>query len=239
MADPGSAIISLTSEQITTLTLGGALGVGLLGIVLLSGRHRDLGVGLLSGATIGLAIFALQLLNEDVAKRAQKQQQRAAKRETVQLAIATTSNLSGFDPRGESLVKAYLVAKTLNGAKFNGVDLTRAELRDTQIHGALLNDATLSGANLINAELKDADLAKADLSGAQLQDAEFQGAKIFRVESLKGAKVNLDTCWPPGFLDGPSTQHLVEQLIPVKIDSGGRYEEPSTGHTCDESDEAD
>jgi hypothetical protein len=231
----------VSRDAILLLTLGVALSILGLGLWLAFGRHRvrqrDLGVGLISGASFGLAVFALQLYNDNVAQRAQDRQEEAARRETVELAIATTSDLSGFDPRGQSLVDAYLVGKTLNGARFEDVDLTDAELRDTQLRGALLSGAKLKNANLIGAHLDQADLEDANLSGAHLHAAKFVGAAVEHIESLEGAEANADTCWPTGFLTSKQTKRLVNGLNPEGITrEDGKEVPPSPGHTCTERD---
>jgi hypothetical protein len=215
--------------------------VAAAGIWLAFGRHRagqrDLGVGLLTGATFGLAVFLLQVVNDRNATEIQKRQQQAATRETVQLAIATTSDLSGFDPRGEPLKGTYLAGKSLKRARFKDVNLTRAELRDANLTGALLQGAQLNYANLINANLTDADLTDADLSGAKVHAAKFDAAGVEKVKSLKGAVANADTCWPTGFLEGKHTADLVAQLKsdPIQRPSG-KLVPPSKGHTCPEDD---
>jgi Pentapeptide repeats (8 copies) len=220
------------SGTIIGITLVVAVVVGLIGALLAFGparrTQRDLGVGLLSGATVGLAIFALQLVNETNANEIQDKQEEAARRETVQLAIATTGDLSGFDPRDEPLTGMYLAGKKLRNAQFEGADLTRAELRDSRMQGALLGHATLRKANLIGADLREADLEDADLSGAWLHAANFFHAEVEHIKSLKGAIANADTCWPEGFLEAPQTKRLVSQLKAATGSAGV----PSKGHTC-------
>ena len=196
-------------------------------------EKRDLGIALISGAVFTLAVVALQgymdLNTQRVEEQRQKEAQRVAQRETVELAIATTSDLSGFDPRGRSLRQAYLAGKTLDGAQFEDADLQGAVLRDASLRGANLKDANLKHAKLINTDLSETVLDSADLHGAELRIARFEEAQVSKIESLRGAIVDARTCWPDGFLDSELLEQARTKTSPRP---GGGEATPSSGHVC-------
>jgi uncharacterized protein YjbI with pentapeptide repeats len=197
--------------------------------------QRDLGMALVPGAIFGLAVFALQLYLDLNNQRVQNQRDREARHETVQLAIATTQDLSGFDPRGEPLSGVYLAGKVLDGARFEDADLRDAVLRDTSLQGAELSDAQLQRAELINADLFEAVLTDANLAGAELRAAKFEGASLYGVESLEGAIVDARTCWPARLFGTARWRQLVKTLNPeAATTASGEELPPSPGHACRE-----
>jgi uncharacterized protein YjbI with pentapeptide repeats len=189
---------------------------------------HDFGQALITGAIFGLGLFALQLYLDFNTQRVQEQRDQEARRETVQLAIATTSDLTGFDPRGEPLRRAYLAGKILDGARFANADLRHAELRDASLRGANLIGAKLQEASLINADLSNTVLSGANLNGAELRLAKFEDAALDGIKSLDGAVVDRRTCWPSYFFQ-PRYQKLRRSLDAEPVRGKG----PSmVGHAC-------
>ncbi len=201
--------------------------------------QRNLGMALLPGAIFTLAIFALQLYLDLTNQHVQDLRDREARHETVQLAIATTKDLSGFDPRGEPLRNVYLAGKILDGARFGGADLRGAQLRVASLKGAELADARLQRANLINADLSETVLTGANLAGAELRLAKFDHAELYQVKSLQGAIVDARTCWPIKFMKSTRWQQLVGTLNPQDSPTpNGGTAPPSPGHPCAEGEHA-
>ena len=162
----------------------------------------DLGLALVSGATVGLVFVVVESLLASAADA------RAA-RSSLLLQLAITEALEGIDLTGADLRDQYLPNKRLIAARFldadiRGASLLFADLRSAQMARVKAAEADLGGSNLEGADLREADLqgavlldcgfSSADLTGAVLRDADLRystmrGA-ILRGADLTGA--NLD-----------------------------------------------
>jgi len=105
-------------------------------------------------------------------------------------------DLSGFDFREASLVRANLKNTKLSGANLLGTDLIDAEfagadLRNVNFRNASLNGVSFIGLNLNGSDLRGADLTKAKFNQARLLGANLEGAIItgtqFGSADLEGA----------------------------------------------------
>jgi hypothetical protein len=200
-----------------------------IGIVcIINGRGHDpacpqlvfgisMGIALITSGFIALAVSYLQgrvehAANEDeAAASAEREEARADQ------AISLTSSISGFNPEdlppGVELRKINFNGKTFDAAQLEGAKLPGEDFQDAVLTRANLKGADLSGANLIGVDLTDAELTGADLSGADLRGARFEHAAIEQAKSLKGAKVNDQTCWPQGFFRSVKTWRLAVGLV--------------------------
>jgi isoamylase len=115
------------------------------------------------------------------------------------------------DLRDARLELADLTRANLDTAALVGADLSRATLLETRLRSADLRNAklvaaTCAAADFTNACLDQADLSRADLQGARLfgadlRGADLRGALLVRAD-LRGARYDLQTRWPEGFLPG-------------------------------------
>lgn len=171
--------------------LGGGLawlGVGLLG----SEPDHAVGGGLVAGGTavIGGAVVAgvLGWVQKGIDDARSDREAARAEAANVDLVLATTTQLRGFDLSERRLVGRYLADRDLSHAVLGGTDLTDAVLR-----GARLVDADLTGAVLVGADLTGADLTGADLTGADLAGAALPPG--VRATTSHDAT----TTWPAGY----------------------------------------
>ncbi len=142
-----------------------------------STKQADLGVALLSGAIIGLAILGAEYLVDQRERHLSELVAEWDRRQNLIQTISMNNDLTGIDLSGRNLDGIYLRGKKLNGANLVGV--------------------SLRGADLTNAEFRDALLIGADLSGAILAGTCFRGAVMY------AADLSRATTRPgPGRLDG-------------------------------------
>jgi pentapeptide repeat protein len=187
------------------------------------GFWQSLGIALISGSSIAAAVFSLQLIVEEAegaeqeaAERRQAEDAQMARRDNYQLEVSLTSDLTGFDPQGHPACSEdrregvggielpcidgiSFSGKMLENAHLDEIDLHEFDFQDAILRRAHLADTNLSDANLVGADLSRSDLTGADLSGAHLESARFENAMAEDVGSLRGARVNAQTCWPRGF----------------------------------------
>jgi Pentapeptide repeats (8 copies) len=177
----------------------------------------SMGIALLSSGFLAFAVLLLQGLVEDAAKAEEETARAEQVAADTEQAIALTTSISGFNahdlPPGVKLKELNFKAKTLNGAQLKDADLAGVNFQDASLTHANLERADLSEANLIGVDLTDADLTGADLSGADLRGARLEHTGIEYAKSLKGAKVNSETCWPQGFLRSDLTKRLAAGLV--------------------------
>ncbi|MFM9692187.1 pentapeptide repeat-containing protein [Streptomyces europaeiscabiei] len=106
---------------------------------------------------------------------------------------------------------------------YSAKDMSRAQLQNRNAKGIRMSDAILNEADFTKTRLEGANLAGstfdgtiftgADLSGADLRDAHLEFSDIRNAKSLKGAKVNVGTCWPEGFVKQNS--EMMQDLVVV------------------------
>jgi uncharacterized protein YjbI with pentapeptide repeats len=164
-----------------------------------SNGRQNLGISLVTGAMVAIAVLVLQVLfdrqlahvedrhQDEQAIRNEAFQQQLA-RENLRLTLGVQSNLRNIDLSNRSLPSIYLGGKDLRSAKLAGTNLRGATLA-----GASLNDADLQGAHLERARLDNAHLENAGLQWAHLQDAVLAGARLFETDftraDLRGANL--------------------------------------------------
>jgi hypothetical protein len=135
--------------------------------------------------------------------------------------VATSWNMAGLVARGHDLhqpTPLNFSGKELPDADFRQADAHGLHFRDAKMHGADFTGANMANTNLVGADLSESDLSGADLSGSNLQVARLAGAELSDIKTMKGAKVNANTCWPEGFLTSsyPVYRRLRAQLVPVR-----------------------
>jgi uncharacterized protein YjbI with pentapeptide repeats len=177
-----------------------------------AGARADVGVALITATVISLAVFVLQILDENRLQRDDSRRQDELSNQALRLQLGISSELKNMDLHGQDLRAINLPQKHLEAA-----DFSQADLSDANLEGAHLENASFFGANLQRANLRDAHLEHADLrnvdgtemlldrahlavakmNGAQLMDAELYDADFQYVNAsganLKGARV--DTRW--------------------------------------------
>lgn len=154
-----------------SFVLGAIILIMLAGLVLVAWPHRykdaatqvAFGASLATGAVVSLAFYALQ--NEN-----QANQDRLARKQTLQLSIALQRDLTHVDLRNRDLRHLDLAGRNLSGADLRGADLRGDDLTSTNLSGA-----ALAGADLQRATLTDANLAGARMQGVDLRHAQCGG----------------------------------------------------------------
>jgi len=131
--------------------------------------RSDLGVALMTGALIAVAVLTIQVSIDEKARKRDETRQVADARQNFELTLSLQRDLTGI----------RLDGKDLRGIHFHGKRLERASLI-----GSVMDEVVLSDANLTDATLLDAKLKDADMTGVQAERANFQGAH------LEGAVLN-------------------------------------------------
>ena len=177
----------------------------------------DVGIALLTGAVISLAVIAAeQSYEEDRFTRDVRRDNVRFVRETASQTDPAAKPFSNLD-----LEDAMLEGLRLNGADFTSSNLLRAELGGADLTSAILVEADLTRAGLAGAELIDADLSFARLAGAELTDADATGATFYNVQGealnlvsaiLTGADLTdadlVDAILTSARLDGANLSHV-------------------------------
>jgi uncharacterized protein YjbI with pentapeptide repeats len=192
---------------------------------------QNLGVSLLSGSVITLAVFLLQGMLTVVSDQQQKVEQQQREVENFRLTIAVSGTLRGFTPGKHSVAGLILNGKDLTGAYLREQDLQRTQFQDAILAQADLIRANAQNANFLNADLFKASVDHTDFRGADLRFAKFEGASVAVGAKFAGAKVNSQTCWPQHFYD----YGLQEAgLIPVQNPRDPADRANPLGHVCRE-----
>lgn len=184
------------------LAVGVVLGAALLAV----GAHMlrpawsdphtraDVGVAVITTSVISLAVFALQILDENRVRRDDAKRQEELADQTMRLQLGLSPQLRNMDLHsrdlreinlpGKHLEDADLSAAHLEGANLIGVHLQRARLLGAHLEGANLSDAHLERANLQNAYLDGGTtlLDGAHLVGANLFDAQLTEAELYSAD---------------------------------------------------------
>jgi uncharacterized protein YjbI with pentapeptide repeats len=202
--------VSLWLLLVVGIVLGAALfavGARMLSPVWGDEHTRaDVGVAVITTTVISLAVFVLQILDENRLQRDDARRQDELANQTLRLQLGLSPALNKMDLRNQDLREINLPQKHLEeadlsgahleGANLEGVHLERARLLDTHLEGANLVDAYLDGANLEGAHLDGgattldrAHLRNANLFGAQLANAELYGADL---RDAKAMNANFD-----------------------------------------------
>ena len=159
------------------------------------GTRADVGVAVITATVISLAIFILEILDENRLERQDETRQEQSANQSLRLQLGLTSSLRGIDLSSKDLHGIFLPQKNLEAADFSDSDLSDANLEKARLTGATFNRANLEGANLSGAHLTgahfrdarldgsntvldNADLTGAELLGAQLQKASLSGADL-------------------------------------------------------------
>jgi uncharacterized protein YjbI with pentapeptide repeats len=154
------------------------------------GTRADVGVALITATAISLAIFALQILDENRLERDDAARQEESANQALRLQLGLSSSLRGMDLAGEDLHGINLPQRHLEGADFSGADLSGANLEgafldDASFSGAELEGVDLKGARLVRANFRDANIGgqsqldRANLTNANLEGAEVRGASLY------------------------------------------------------------
>jgi|SRR4051794_14525369 uncharacterized protein YjbI with pentapeptide repeats len=162
-----------------------------------TGTRADVGVALITATVISLAVFVLQILDENRLEREDTQRQDQAANQALRLQLGLSKSLQNMDLHGQDLRGIILSEKHLESANFQDADLSGANLQGDVLTYASLGGADLEGANLSHAQLDYADLTDAHLGGktlivgadlrnANLLRAQFQGATL-DAANLRGA----------------------------------------------------
>jgi cbb3-type cytochrome oxidase subunit 3 len=191
------------------------------------GATSELGVALMAGVFIAVAVFAFQTAVED-RRRADADVQEArrradAERQQLLLMLGLQPNLTGIDLHGRDLQEVYLARKILDDARLDEANLSKANLRESRLKNASLIETNLTHADLSHSDLRgakmvDANLHQADLHEADLRDAILHGATLTQTilkeadlrgadlsytvvdkVDLRGAVADSRTSWPMGF----------------------------------------
>lgn len=163
-----------------------------------TGTRADVGVAVITTTVIGLAIFVLQILDENRLQRDDAKRQDESANQALRLQLGLASTLGKMDLHGQDLRQINLPQKHLEGADLSDAHLEGANLEGVHLEGARLIDAHLEGANLQDAHLDRADLQDAHLDGgttldrahlahANLFGAQLMGAELYDAD-LHGAK---------------------------------------------------
>jgi len=158
------------------------------------GTRADVGVAVVTTTVISLAIFVLQVLDENRLQRQDANREAASANEALRLQLGLSPHLKGMNLNDEDLHGINLPNRDLSSAQFIGSDLSEANLNGANLANAQFNDARIKGANLARADLENANLNGADVSGetqldsADLTDASLVGAQLQQA-SLNGAKL--------------------------------------------------
>lgn len=181
------------------------------------GTVQDVGKSFLTGATVTLAIFALQLHLDD-------ERQSKEKLDQFKQSIAFSQDLEGFTPQ-YSLAGLYLSGKNMDNAELQHQDLRDSNLQGASLRGANLERSDLRGASLYDANLTGATFTDVRLAGADLRGTRL-GVRLIEIPpdpaTFRGAKVNAFTCWPDDVLANihyPPESDLRRALVrePTKV----------------------
>ena len=180
----------------------------------------SMGIAFLSSGFLALALLYIQTKLDDAAEAERDAQADVLREENYRLAIQLAADLTGFDPGDHDIDDINFSGKMLKAAQLTDKELPNFAAQDAILVGAELEDATLTDANLVGADVSEAELSGADLSDADLRNTRFEHAAIEHAGSLKGAKVNGQTCWPQAFLESSNTWWLALGLVSPRGDDG-------------------
>jgi uncharacterized protein YjbI with pentapeptide repeats len=186
--------------------------------------QMNLGVGLLTGAIVALAVLTLQVAfdlrvasiedrrrEEQAARDATLRAQSA--RENLQLTVGLRQILDDIDLRSRNLVEFYFGGRSMRRAQLGGANLNRAvlagaDLREADLFETTAREVTFARADLRGASFILADLRGATLEGALLHEAEFAQADLRGADlsstlgagtaDFSDAMYDRDTGWPDG-----------------------------------------
>jgi uncharacterized protein YjbI with pentapeptide repeats len=168
------------------LIVGVALAVVLLGVGAHmirpswseQGTRADVGVAVVTTTVLSLAIFVLQVLDENRLQREDVKRQDEAANQALRLQLGLSKTLKNMDLKGQDLSGINLPGKHLDSAHFDGADLSDANLAGAFLPSTHFPRADLEGANLGLSHLGRADLSHADLDRAFLEAADLELAHL-------------------------------------------------------------
>jgi uncharacterized protein YjbI with pentapeptide repeats len=175
--------------------------------------RADVGIALITLSVISLAVFVLQVLDENRIEKddARRQREAAAASSALQvglqhqafvLQLELKDNLRKmFLPPGTDMHGIFLLQKDLRYAVLEQVDLHGSVLNGSQLAGADLNGVDLQGAKLegghffavskgepLPVVMDGANLSGTDFEGADLRQAELTNADLRRAD-VAGARL--------------------------------------------------
>jgi uncharacterized protein YjbI with pentapeptide repeats len=155
-------------------------------VAVVSEVTTDAGIALMTGAVLGLVLFAAQdRVEENRFAREQRLEEdrivREVRRDNVRFVreVATQRDAPAKPFAGLDLQDAEFAGLSLVDADFTEADLRGANLTEANLTGADLPGADLEGADLSGADLTEVVLIGADLKGANLTGADLTGADLF------------------------------------------------------------
>jgi hypothetical protein len=178
----------------------------------------SMGIAFLSSGFLALALLYIQNKLDDAAEEERDAQSEVLREENYRLSLQLAADLTGFDPGNHDIDGINFGGKILKAAQLTDKELHHFAAQDAVLVGAELEGASLTDANLIGADISEAELMDANLSNADLRNARFEHAAIENADSLKGAKVNGQTCWPQAFLESSDTWWLALGLVSPRGD---------------------
>lgn len=119
-------------------------------------------------------------------------------RALLERASMRSSSLEEADLRGAFLTEADLTGANLQGASLATAALEHAILQRSTLVESLAVGARFNFARLDNADLTGADVAFSDFAGSSLRGARMLCKRLGEA-SLKDARYDDATVWPPGF----------------------------------------
>jgi uncharacterized protein YjbI with pentapeptide repeats len=194
------------------LVIGVALAIALLAVGVLMvrpswgdrGTRADVGVAVITTTVISLAIFVLQVLDENRLQRDDAHRADQAANQALRLQLGLSSRLKSMDLHGQDLSGINLPQRNLVEANFSDADLSGANFAGANLQGTHFDDAHLEGANLGAAHLNGAfldgahldgqtNLNFADLTGASLVGTRLEGASLYNahLSGVNAAGANL------------------------------------------------
>jgi uncharacterized protein YjbI with pentapeptide repeats len=162
-------------------------------------RYSDLGVTLIGGAIVAVALFYLE-----------QQFSRGAERRDLRLQLGLQKDLSDADPRDRDMSGFSLVGKN-----FKGADLRGANLRGADLSGANLTNAKLNGADLRGAKMDETPLYPSETLFPPFTLGPIYSDVTICNTGLAEAKYDSKTKWP-SIIEDP------EKVGAVKVESSWR-----------------
>ncbi|MEM9611666.1 MAG: pentapeptide repeat-containing protein [Actinomycetota bacterium] len=182
---------------------------------------REIGVGLLTGGLVGVALLIIDERRESRRDEHDADLSASQRRHTLAVALAIKEDLREICLANQDLQGVVLVGRDLRGADLVDVDFRDAQLglvdfTDAALGGSNLESANLSGSQLTetdlsstnlrssnlagvvmtNASLADADLSSANLAGATLSFVLLTGADLSEARNLEAAQFE-NVLWDP------------------------------------------
>jgi uncharacterized protein YjbI with pentapeptide repeats len=145
--------------------------------------RSDLGVALMTGALIAVAVLAIQVSIDEKARKREETRQETDARQNFELTLSLQQDLSGIrldrdDLRGLNFFGKTMRRASLNRALMHNVVLSNAILEEATLQRTIMPGALMDGAILTDAHLENADMTGAILTRARMRRAQLDGAHL-------------------------------------------------------------